>query len=240
MWAWFDAFYMSSLFPASGAGMLSEVCAAAVFLLAIPFLVAALLKPTYVHALLSSRQGMIAVGMAGATGSLLFVVADMLGMFPLAVLACVLCALFMAFMTVAWGSVYAQGGSITATPYVAGAFACAIAFDVPLLFMIPTACAVFYALFPLISCLVFLGIDAEDRTYASVLDASVPIVGMRAAKRRPLASLGIPCTILFGYVLVMVGFAYLQHLISNMREPLSIDMLKSGRVKFKTGPISFC
>ena len=26
----------------------------------------------------------------------------------------------------------------------------------------------------------------------------------------------------------------------NMREPLSIDMLKSGRVKFKTGPISFC
>ena len=214
MWAWFDAFYMSSLFPASGAGMLSEMCAAAVFLLTIPFLVAALLKPTYVHALLSSRQGMIAVGMAGSTGSLLFVVADMLGMFPLAVLACVLCALFMAFMTVAWGSVYAQGGSITATPYVAGAFACAIAFDVPLLFMIPTACAVFYALFPLISCLVFLGIDAEDRTYASVLDASVPIVGMRAAKRRPLASLGIPCTILFGYVLVMVGFAYLQHLIS--------------------------
>ena len=27
---------------------------------------------------------------------------------------------------------------------------------------------------------------------------------------------------------------------SNMREPLSIDMLKSGRVKFKTDPISFC
>ena len=107
MWAWFDAFYMSSLFPASGAGMLSEVCAAAVFLLTIPFLVAALLKPTYVHTLLSSRQGMIAAGMAGATGSLLFVVADMLGMFPLAVLACVLCALFMAFMTVAWGAVYA-------------------------------------------------------------------------------------------------------------------------------------
>ena len=26
----------------------------------------------------------------------------------------------------------------------------------------------------------------------------------------------------------------------NMREPLSIDMLKSGRVKFKTDPISFC
>ena len=214
MWAWFDAFYMSSLFPASGAGMLSEVCAAAVFLLTIPFLVAALLKPTHVHTLLSSRQGMIAVGMAGATGSLLFVVADMLGMFPLAVLACVLCALFLAFMTVAWGAVYAQGGSITATPYVAGAFACAIAFDVPLLFMIPTACAVFYALFPLISCLVFLGIDAEDRTYASVLDASVPAVGKRVGKSRPLASLGIPCTILFGYVLVMVGFAYLQHLIS--------------------------
>ena len=29
-------------------------------------------------------------------------------------------------------------------------------------------------------------------------------------------------------------------LFFNMREPLSIDMLKSGRVKFKTGPISFC
>ena len=28
--------------------------------------------------------------------------------------------------------------------------------------------------------------------------------------------------------------------IFNMREPLSIDMLKSGRVKFKTDPISFC
>ena len=27
---------------------------------------------------------------------------------------------------------------------------------------------------------------------------------------------------------------------TNMREPLSIDMLKSGRVKFKTDPISFC
>ena len=31
-----------------------------------------------------------------------------------------------------------------------------------------------------------------------------------------------------------------QGLVNNMREPLSIDMLKSGRVKFKTDPISFC
>lgn len=221
MWAWFDAFYMSSFFPQTGAGLFSELAVAVVFALSLLPLIAAYLRPEWAARLIADKRGMLVVGAAGVLGSLLFVAADALGgasphplstapaVTALFAAASLLCGLFMALMTVAWGAVYAQGGSITATPYVSGAFACAIVLDLPLFFMFSTASAVFYALFPILSCLVFCAVDRDDRVYASVLDRPAP-ASVRPAGR----SLGIPLTILAGYLLVMIGFSYLQHLIS--------------------------
>ena len=213
MWAWFDAFYMSSLFPVIGSGMASEVSIGVTFACSIPFLVFALVRPAWVTGFLSRTAGIVCGGVSGTLGSLLLVLSDATGAVPLFVLGTMLCGLSMALMTVGWGAVYAQGGSITATPYVSGAFACAFVLDLPLLFMFPMASAVFYTLFPLSSCLVLRLVEPEDRAYASVLDSEV-LVSPGRFPRTLRGFLGIPLAIMFGYALVMFGFGYLQHLIS--------------------------
>lgn len=213
MWAWFDAFYMSSLFPVSGPGAASEVSIGATFALSIPFLVFALFRPKRVSRYISRTAGIACGGVSGTLGSLLLVLSDATGILALAAVGTLLCGLSMALMTVGWGAVYAQGGSITATPYVAGAFAVAIVLDLPLLFMFPMASALFYTLFPALSCLVLRFIEPEDRTYASVLDSEA-LVSPDRRPRTLRGLLGIPLTILVGYALVMFGFGYLQHLIS--------------------------
>lgn len=65
----------------------------------------------------------------------------------------------MAAYQLAWGRAYCHDGERSATPYVAGGFACAIVVDAPLLFMIPEAAAVFSALLPLVSGALFASID---------------------------------------------------------------------------------
>lgn len=218
MWAWFDAFYMSSFFPNCGAGFTSEGSIALVFALSVIPLLFALMNRSWAESFLRSQRNIVSVGIVGSLGSLLLVVSDVTDAHPAPLVAgCILCALAMAFMTVAWGGVYAQGGSITATPYVSGAFACAIIVDFPLFFMQQEASAVFYAVLPLLSCVVLRGVAPEDRDYASILDSSVVVdspIRQESLRGALTGKLGVPLSILCGYVFVMFGFAYLQHLIS--------------------------
>lgn len=216
LWAWYDCLFMSSFFPFNrGNGLMPELAYLVIQVLCVGFYGLVVLRGHNWVNHLASKQCAFGSGAAGTLGSLALVGSNAWdGSLAIALFAvgCVLCSAFMAIMTLAWGAVYSLGGSITATPYVAGAFACAILCDLPLFFMFPAAAAVFFALFPLLSCAVFLSIEPEDRTYRAVLDDK-PLVGQpRTGNLR--ATLGIPMAILVGYILVMAGFGYFQHLIS--------------------------
>lgn len=216
-WAWFDALFMSALFPkASSVGWMSELATTLAFSLSIPFLIYALLQPRKVARLLTTRWGILITGLSGSLGSLSLIIASVTDNMPALVVGGMLCASALAFLTLGWGGVYAQRGTITATPYVAGGFACAIVFDLPLFFMVPQATSLFYAPFPLVSCLILNHIDPADRSFSSVLaDDATPARDRRQGKRRYLRRvLGVNPAILLGYGFVMVGFGYLQHLIS--------------------------
>lgn len=216
LWAWYDCLFMSSFFPFDrGTGFMPELAYLLIQLSCTAFYTVVVARSDWGGRLLASRWGIWGSGALGTLGSLALVGSNALtGGFSTAlfIAGCLLCASFMAVMTLAWGAVYSTGGSITATPYVAGAFACAIVCDLPLFFMFPLAAAVFYAAFPLLSCLVFMGIDPEDRTYRSVLDETPITPPGRTGSLR--ARLGIPVAIIVGYILVMAGFGYFQHLIS--------------------------
>lgn len=207
---------MSSFFPFDrGTGFMPEFAYLLIQLACTAFYTVVVTRSDWGARLLANRWSVWGSGPLGTLGSFALVGSNALsGSFSTALffVGCLLCASFMAVMTLAWGTVYSTGGSITATPYVAGAFACAIVCDLPLFFMFPQAAAVFYAVFPLLSCLVFVSIDPDDRTYRSVL-AETPIAppGRTGSLR---ARLGIPAAIIVGYILVMAGFGYLQHLIS--------------------------
>ena len=216
LWAWYDCLFMSSFFPfGRGTGLMPELAYLLIQIACTVFYAAVVARSDWGSRLLTGRWSTLGSGVLGTLGSLALVGSNFFeGPWSTAlfVAGCLLCASFMAVMTLAWGAVYSTGGSITATPYVAGAFACAILYDLPLFFMFPEASAVFFALFPVLSCLVFRSIDPEDRTYRAVLDDTPLGAPGRTGSLR--ANLGIPLTILVGYVLVMAGFGYFQHLIS--------------------------
>lgn len=216
LWAWYDCLFMSSFFPFDrGSGLMPELAYLLIQIACAVFYAAVVMLPRQAAHLLAAKSYILSCGAAGTAGSFLLVASNALSgpaSLPLFAVGCLLCAVFMGGMTLAWGAVYCTGGSITATPYVAGAFACAILFDLPLFFMFPAAAAAFFALFPLASCLVFTTIDPEDRTYHAVLDTTPFAAPGRTGSLR--ANLGIPLTILVGYILVMAGFGYFQHLIS--------------------------
>lgn len=213
LWAWFDALYMSSLFPrADDSGLLAEATTGCLFLLGAPLLIALLARQTWAHRVVETRAGQLVIGLSGTVGSLLIVAGNYVGGLPMIASGYLLASIYMALGPLSWGAVYSMSGTISATPYVSGAFACAIILDMPLLFMFPEAASVFYSLFPIVSCAFFLSIDPEDRSYRTVLDKAV--VDELPGRKNGLRSLGIPVTILVAYSLVMMGFGYFQHLIS--------------------------
>ena len=116
-----------------------------------------------------------------------------------------------------WGAVYARRGAQSAVVAVAGAFACAVVIDIPLFFMTPVAGAVFYSLLPLVSCAVLLRVDPADRAYRTQDASPRPTPPGWRAKMH--VYLGISLMTMGGLVLVMVGFGYMQHLVSFSELP---------------------
>lgn len=212
-WAWLDALFMSAFFvrPESF-GLMSELAAAAVFGLSAPGFVLALRRPTAVNRLLAGKRLPLTAAALGTAGSLLFLLAGLnLGWAPL-VAGGVCGGAFMAVFQMAWGAAYCHDGARSATPYVAGGFACAVVIDTPLLFMIPEASAVFFALLPLASGALLVSLEPGLRAYAQPRDDAPRAAGGVRAHLK--THLGTTMTLLCAVMLVMGGFGYMQHLVS--------------------------
>ena len=175
LWAWLDALFMSAFFTAPDAkGLTAELAAVAVFGFSALGYAAALKKPGTVNKLIAGKRLPLIAAVLGTTGSLLLTLSGFgFGWMPL-VIGSALVAAFVAVFQIGWGAAYCQDGARTATPYVAGAFACAVAIDTPMLFMIPEASAVFFSLLPLISGLIFTAVPPDQRTYRRTAERSVP------------------------------------------------------------------
>ena len=165
-WAWLDALFMSLLFVRPEAeGLMAELAATSVFGLSLPWLALALARPAACNALLARKRAPLAFAALGTAGSLLFALAGA-SLNAAALAAGGLCAgAYMAASQLGWGATYCQDGERSATPFVAGGFACAILVDAPLLFMVPEAAAVFASLLPLASGALLATVPSEQRSY---------------------------------------------------------------------------
>lgn len=226
LWAWFDALFMSVFFAPSGQqGLMPEAGAIATFVLGVPVYIVALFRSDAVNRLITSRRTMLAIGLAGSFGSLLFMLAGFTGNGIALFAAALLCALFMSFGGLAWGAVYSSAGAASATHYVAGGFAFAFVIDVPLLLMIPFASAVFFALLPIASFLLLLRLDRKRRTYVEKPEEPVaPKGGFRTSFHDYL---GMSFPVLGALMLIMVGFGFMQHLVSFSALP-SLASIRGG------------
>ena len=188
-WAWLDALFMSMFFVRPEAeGFMAEMATIAVFGLSLPWLALSLAKPAACNGLLAKKRVPLAFAALGTAGSLLLLLAG-INLNWIALVAGGTCAgAFMAAYQLAWGAAYCHDGERSATPYVAGGFACAIVVDAPLLFMIPEAAAVFSALLPLVSGALFASIDPQLRTYRRT--APVDPLPKRSVRSRLKAHLG--------------------------------------------------
>lgn len=212
-WSWCDALFMGVFFMRSDSLVpLSEIGTMAAFGLSAPFLIFAFFRRASVERLLESRKLLMVVAALGVMGSLLYILADMSQNWMILFIGGFCCGAFMAVFGLGWGAAYCHDGALSATPYVAGGFACAIIIDTPLLFMIPQASAVSFALLPLISGIFFIVIDQSKRTYRYEHAAvESPICGVRPRLKNYL---GLSFMLLGGMMLVMIGFGYVQHLVS--------------------------
>ena len=224
-WAWLDALFMSMFFVRPEAeGFMAEMATIAVFGLSLPWLALSLAKPAACNGLLAKKRVPLAFAALGTAGSLLLLLAG-INLNWIALVAGGTCAgAFMAAYQLAWGAAYCHDGERSATPYVAGGFACAIVVDAPLLFMIPEAAAVFSALLPLVSGALFASIDPQLRTYRRT--APVDPLPKRSVRSRLKAHLGTSMMLLCAVALVMTGFGYLQHLVSF--SPIASDGYPNG------------
>ena len=224
-WAWLDALFMSMFFVRPEAeGFMAEMATIAVFGLSLPWLALSLAKPAACNGLLAKKRVPLAFAALGTAGSLLLLLAG-INLNWIALVAGGTCAgAFMAAYQLAWGAAYCHDGERSATPYVAGGFACAIVVDAPLLFMIPEAAAVFSALLPLVSGALFASIDPQLRKYRRT--APVDPLPKRSVRSRLKAHLGTSMMLLCAVALVMTGFGYLQHLVSF--SPIASDGYPNG------------
>lgn len=213
LWSWVDALFMSVFFVAPGSkGFMAEAATIAVFgvgALATSF---ALVNHKIAGSLLTKKRSLLSAAALGSAGSLLFVAAGIGGNWFLMLAGAVCAGVFIATYQVSWGAAYCHDGARSGALYAAGGFACAVLVDVPLLLMVPEASAVFFALLPLVTGFVFLAVDPQRRTFRPGLDG----VSARARGLMPYLKtyLGISVLLIGAVVLVMVGFGYVQHLIS--------------------------
>ena len=230
-WAWLDALFMSMFFVRPEAeGFMAEMATIAVFGLSLPWLALSLAKPAACNGLLAKKRVPLAFAALGTAGSLLLLLAG-INLNWIALVAGGTCAgAFMAAYQLAWGAAYCHDGERSATPYVAGGFACAIVVDAPLLFMIPEAAAVFSALLPLVSGALFASIDPQLRTYRRT--APVDPLPKRSVRSRLKAHLGTSMMLLCAVALVMTGFGYRQRRLSQ-RHPRASRARRHGGARVR-------
>lgn len=233
-WAWFDALFMSALFIGGRPyDLMPEIATVLVFACCVPFCLLTLRKSALVERLIADRRCIIAFAVLGVLGSLCFVFAGVYRIGVALVVGGVLCGTYMGFAQLGWCASYSQQGARTATPFVAGAFACAVVLDIVPLLMVPLASAILFALFPLASSLFYFALDPAYRAYRKCeWSASVTARKPRFNLRSPL---GISIVLLGALMLVFVCFGYLQHLMSFMTMPNAegssgtlIQMLRGG------------
>lgn len=211
-YAWLDALFMSAFFVRSeSTGFMAEMAVISVFLLSIPGLILALVKRSAIERLLANKKTLLAFAILGSVGSLLMIFSSINLNWTLLVIGAVCGGVFFSVYQLGWGATFCFEGKKTATPYVAGGFACAVIIDTPLLFMIPEASAVFFALLPLVSGILFITVESKQRTYRK---ARVNIERAPGLRSRLGSYLGISFMLLCAVVFVMVGFGYMQHLVS--------------------------
>ena len=163
-WAWFDALFMSALFASGEASSrMAEYGMIAAFALSLPVFGLVLWRGEVVGRLFESRRMAIAVAAAGTIGSLFYTAAGLTGSWGAFAGGAILCGLFMGMYNMAWGMTYCKDGAKSA-PLL----------DAPLLFMIPEARAVFFALFPLASGLLFMLMDVHSTKQRSWRKAVSP------------------------------------------------------------------
>lgn len=237
-WAWFDALFMSALFVDKRPfDVMPELATILVFACCIPFCIVSLIKSEFVERIIRDRRCIIVFSLLGTFGSLLFMLAGIYRFLPLLVIGGVLGGTYMGFAQMGWCAAYSQRGAKSATPFVAGAFACAVILDIVPLLMLPLASAALFALFPLVSGVFFLFLDPAFRTYHTCkktlpVDALKPRINLKSP-------LGISIVLLGALMLVFVCFGYLQHINSFMTVPSSgsnngtlIQMLRGGVAVF--------
>jgi DNA-binding CsgD family transcriptional regulator len=211
-YAWLDALFMNVFFMRSEfASSIAEVAFILVFLLSTPGLLLAMVRRPAIERLLLNRKALFTFAVLGSIGSLLIIFSGITFNWMLLALGTVCGGLFFSVYQLGWGASFCFEGEKTATPYVAGGFACAVAVDTPLLFMIPEASAVFFALLPVASGLFFISVDPIQRSYRKAQLNNVRVLGPRSRLR---SYLGVSFMLLSAVVFVMLGFGYMQHLVS--------------------------
>lgn len=212
-WSWLDALFMSAFFvPEPSRGLMAEIAVVAVFGLSSFGFLFALRKPELVNRLLGAHRLPLTAAALGTAGSLLFFFAGVNQSWVSLLIGGVFGSAFMAVFQLGWGAAYCHDGARSATPYVAGGFACAVVIDTPLLFMIPEASAIFFSLLPLVSGGIFVTLDPQLRTYRRGNEQ--PAFSTRGIGGYLKTHLGTSMTLLCAVMLVMVGFGYVQHLVS--------------------------
>lgn len=211
-WAWLDGMFMSAFFRGSHAeGLMAELAVVLLFGVSAIGFAAFLAWPRRANQLLGGKQVPLTAAVLGAVGSALFAVAGAMHTAALLVVGGACCAICMAMFQMGWGAVYCRDGARSAALYASGGFAGAVIIDLPLLFMVPLASMVFYALLPLVSGMLLVSISGDERRYQSPEQTASSGVSLLAAIDRRL---GIPRMLLLAAALVLVSFGYLQHLVS--------------------------
>lgn len=223
LWAWIGSLYASSFFAPFGAwGPMPELATWVTFGFVV--LLSALCLPAgvWVRHILAKPAALVASGLSGTVGSLLFALAAYLSSWAIMLVGALLNGLFMTFSIMAWGAVYCSRGTQSAGLYVAGGFACALLPQLLFMLMAPPASAIAPAALPLLANLFLLAVPAPDRTYAVGAVATparrAPTLG--AAIRR---SLGISVPAVCALALIMLGLGYMQHQISFAGAPAPDD-----------------
>lgn len=215
-WAWFDALFMGVFFSLPTSHGLAEWATVSMD---------AFSALAFLAVLLSAQRGdrlsrrfiaqPVPAGLAGLTGSLAFIGAGLAGPPALAaallVIGGTLTGLFCSAMQMGWGALYSAHGSKNALSLVSGGFAVAVVVDLPLALMFPPARALLYAALPLASACLLRAVPVEARKYRQADDLPR---STGSGRRRLNVGLGLSSTVLVGLMLVMVGFGYIQHLVS--------------------------
>ncbi|MEG0375323.1 MAG: LuxR family transcriptional regulator [Raoultibacter sp.] len=213
IWSWVDGLFMGAFFQSTGTpdGM-SSLTPILVFLFSAAGLIAALKRQDSIERLLESKKAMIVCAALGSTGSLLCTLAGFLHSWPLVIVGSMLCGPFLAVFELGWGATYSHEGGRSAAPLVAGAFAFALVIDLPLMPMISQASALLFSLLPLASGLFFVSLSPAQRRYASQQNNVLP--QSKGTRSRLRKYLGISTLLLGAVSLVMIGFGYMQHIVS--------------------------